>query len=250
MNKQKDITRRISSGWCLCLTILMVIAATALAASGQVRIMPLGDSITDGYNVPGGYRIDLWTHLQNRDWDVDFVGSMSNGPPSLPDKNHEGHSGWMISQIAIYIDGWLNTYQPEHVLLMIGTNDVLQNYDLDHAPDRLSSLIDQITTGVPDAELFVASITPLSGPSANQKVIAYNSTIPGIVDEKIAMGKSVSFVDMYPAITVADLADGIHPNAAGYDKMAQVWNDAVPEPATLALLGLGGIGVLLRRRRK
>ena len=23
-------------------------------------MMPLGDSITDGYNVPGGYRIKLW----------------------------------------------------------------------------------------------------------------------------------------------------------------------------------------------
>ena len=253
MNRQKSLPRYIGMGFCLCATVLIVLVAlntSPSTAAGAVKIMPLGDSITDGYNIPGGYRIDLWTHLQNRGWDVDFVGSMSNGPPSLPDKNHEGHSGWMISQIALQIDGWLSTYQPEYVLLLIGTNDVLQNYDLPNAPDRLSSLIDQITAGAPDAEVFVASITPLSGTTANQKVIAYNAAIPGIVAEKVALGKSVSFVDMYSALTVADLADGIHPNAAGYDKMAQVWNDAIPEPATLSLLGFGGIGVLLKRRRK
>ncbi|MGW5448506.1 hypothetical protein [Streptomyces asiaticus] len=28
---------------------------------------------------------------------------------------------------------------------------------------------------------------------------------------------------MYSALTPADLADGVHPNAGGYDKMADVW---------------------------
>ncbi|MEU8385436.1 hypothetical protein AB0C32_40560, partial [Streptosporangium sp. NPDC048865] len=30
---------------------------------GGVRVMPLGDSITDGFNVPGGYRVDLWQRM-------------------------------------------------------------------------------------------------------------------------------------------------------------------------------------------
>ena len=29
-------------------------------SNGGVRVMPLGDSITDGAQVPGGYRIGLW----------------------------------------------------------------------------------------------------------------------------------------------------------------------------------------------
>jgi len=36
------------------------------------------------------------------------VGSLSNGPNSLGDKDHEGHSGWRIDEIASSINGWLN----------------------------------------------------------------------------------------------------------------------------------------------
>ena len=39
-------------------------------------------------------------------------------------------------------------------------------------------------------------------------------------------GKKVSFVGMYGALTLADLYDGVHPNADGYFKMAQVWRAA------------------------
>ncbi len=35
-------------------------AGAAGSALAPVRMMPLGDSITDGFNVPGGYRVDLW----------------------------------------------------------------------------------------------------------------------------------------------------------------------------------------------
>ena len=62
-------------------------------SNGGVRVMPLGDSITDGYNVPGGYRINLWQRLAAGRYTVDFVGSGFNGPASLGDHDHEGHSG-------------------------------------------------------------------------------------------------------------------------------------------------------------
>ena len=41
-----------------------------------LKIMPLGDSITDGYDVPGGYRTALWQKLTERGYILDFVGSM------------------------------------------------------------------------------------------------------------------------------------------------------------------------------
>jgi lysophospholipase L1-like esterase len=38
---------------------------------------------------------------------------------------------------------------------------------------------------------------------------------------------TVYFVEMYSALTSADLADGVHPNATGYNKMADVWYNAI-----------------------
>ena len=47
--------------------------------------------------------------------------------------------------------------------------------------------------------------------------------IPGLVQSRAAAGKKVHLVDMYRAVSTADLPDGVHPNAAGYDKMAAAW---------------------------
>ena len=59
------------------------------------RILPLGDSNTYGWsNTPQsqweGYRLDLWQLVtQNGLW-IDYVGAFENGPPTLPDRNHQG----------------------------------------------------------------------------------------------------------------------------------------------------------------
>lgn len=68
--------------------------------------MPLGDSITDGFGEPGGYRIGLWQRLSGRHA-VDFVGSASNGPGALGDHDHEGHSGWRIDQLDAGVVSWI-----------------------------------------------------------------------------------------------------------------------------------------------
>jgi lysophospholipase L1-like esterase len=202
--------------------------ATANAESnGGVKVMPLGDSITDGNQIPGGYRIGLWQRFVSAGYRVDFVGSQFNGPASLGDHDHEGHPGWRIDQIDANIVGWLNTYQPHTVLLHIGTNDFLQNYNVSTAPNRLSTLIDHITATVPNAEVFVAQIIPLANSGQEAEVRTFNAAIPGIVQSKVSSGKHVHLVDMHSALTTADLADGVHPNATGYDKMAAVWYSAL-----------------------
>ena len=196
-------------------------------SNGGVRVMPLGDSITEGTQVPGGYRIGLWQRLASGRYTVDFVGSQFNGPASLGDHDHQGHPGWRIDQIDANIVGWLNTQRPQTVLLHIGTNDILQNYNVSTAPNRLSTLIDRITATVPTAEVFVAQLIPLSNSNQEAAVRTFNAAIPGIVSSKVSAGKRVRLVDMHSAITTADLIDGIHPTAGGYDKMAARWYSAL-----------------------
>jgi lysophospholipase L1-like esterase len=196
-------------------------------SNGGVRIMPLGDSITDGFNVPGGYRTGLWQSLVAGGHTIDFVGTGFNGPASLGDHDHEGHSGWRIDQLDANIAAWLALTTPRTVLLHIGTNDMNQNFDIANAPARLSALIDHINTLAPSTEVFVATVTPESDPVREARVRTFNAQIPGIVSQKANAGRRVHLVDMHAALTTADLADGVHPNAGGYDKMARVWNTAL-----------------------
>jgi lysophospholipase L1-like esterase len=208
-------------------TLALNVNAASAESNGGVRVMPLGDSITEGTQVPGGSRIGLWQRFTTNRYTVDFVGSLFNGPSTLGDHDHEGHPGWRIDQIDANIVGWLNTFNPRTVLLHIGTNDVLQNFNLGSAPSRLSTLIDRITNTKPAADVFVAQIIPLSNPGQDAAARTFNAAIPGIVQSKVNAGKRVHLVNMYSALTTADLIDGIHPTATGYNKMAATWYNAL-----------------------
>ncbi|GAB3834974.1 RICIN domain-containing protein [Dactylosporangium cerinum] len=220
--------RRILTSALAAAVLALTFSGTAAAESnGGVRIMPLGDSITEGTQVPGGYRIGLWQRLAAGGYRNDFVGSQFNGPGSLGDHDHEGHPGWRIDQIDANITGWLGSTTPRTVLLHIGTNDVLQNFNVSGAPARLSTLIDHITAAAPSADVFVASIIPISNTGQEAAARTFNATIPGIVQGKVNAGKRVHFVDMHAVLNTGDLIDGVHPTAGGYDKMAATWFTAL-----------------------
>lgn len=197
--------------------------------SPPLKIMPLGDSITDGYFVPGGYRIDLWQHLTQRGYRIDFVGSLRNGSESLPDFDHEGHSGWRIEEIHKMIRVWLTRWQPDIILLLIGTNDMAQGYGVEQAPDRLQSFIEDIFRQLPQVKLFVASIPPIGEPFLNQRVIHYNRAIADLVQQQQTEEKSIFFVDLYYILSLDDLPDGVHPNREGFRKIAKAWDEALSE---------------------
>ncbi len=207
----------------------MAIALPRVADAASVRIMPVGDSITDGYNIPGGYRIHLEDALAgDGGYQFDFVGSLANGPASLADPEHEGHTGRRIDELAPLIDATVARHRPEVMLLTIGTNDVLRSHALAQAPQRLSELIDRMVHVAPSATILVSSLTPQRDSAREARVRSYNAAIPAIVRDKVAQGKRVQFIDMHSALTAADLADGVHPNTTGYRKMAAVWRAALP----------------------
>ncbi len=215
--------------------IASVVFPGGLFAGEQgVAIMPLGDSITYGANSSsyGGYRVWLWQDSVAAGWKIHFVGSVSAGPASLPDKANEGHPGWRTDQISKHVVNWLDTYQPQIILLHIGTNDILQGYSVATAVARLNTLVNQITTTEPNATLIVAQIIPLGSPALNAKVRQYNTDLVTLMQQKKAIGKHIMVVDMYNAVPLSDITDHIHPDNAGYKIMAHVWYDALAQLLT------------------
>jgi lysophospholipase L1-like esterase len=233
---------------------------------GQVRILPLGNSITDGNGEHNSYRRPLWHMLDSAGFNVDFIGSKNlNGyddqiPPEPDfDMDHEGHAGWTSSDIMSGPDGWdqqrgtlpewLEKYTPDIVLLHIGTNDIFNCRSASSILTNISYIINELRNDNPRVIIFLAQILPLAGtdklgfddrycnPSKtlNQLIVELNNAIAASIENLSNAESPVYLVDQYTGIDPdIDLFDGIHPNEAGEVKMAKSWyNKLAPVLDTL-----------------
>ncbi|MEX2624503.1 MAG: GDSL-type esterase/lipase family protein [Acidimicrobiia bacterium] len=220
-----------------------------LPAIGQetIRILPLGDSITEGKKGDATYRYFLWHHLLNAGHDVDFVGSMNGvkgtGVPKYPDfdQDHEGHSGWTANQMAKYAKTFAQQASAQIVLVHLGTNDVLKGQTNASTRSDLETVISQLRLANPQMVILLAEIIPIAGKEA--QVQELNALIRSLATETNTTSSSVIAVDHYTDFNAnTDLYDGIHPSESGYDKIADRWFDVlggllgeVSSPTTVTL---------------
>ena len=257
------------------------------AASDPVKIIAMGDSITHGYiNGDNGYRKYFCYGLQqNGITDFNMVGPNNNWTDSATydwngttityDPAHAGYSGYAIQKIGsrqglqetifdtTYTDGdvsgnMMKVYQPDVIMLQIGTNDVL-DAQLTGIGDRLEELVDKLLPYVSgDGQvLYLASIPDIdaakkydwlgayqwtygvSYESDPEKFVAtvqaavddYNTIVKNLVAKKQAEGAHIEFSDINSTIDISagDLEDGVHPNEQGYAKMGQYWSNLLTE---------------------
>jgi hypothetical protein len=210
-------------------------AETVVEAGPSIElvIMPFGDSIT---GEPHTYREPLYTKLVAAGCTVKFVGSQTDVYASIPQKDHEGHPGFTIGDMAKSTDTWMSAHPPKIVLMMIGTNDIAWWYagTAAEVADAHAKLLDQILADAPTAWVVAASIPPESSvivePNKYDRATftnTVNAEIKKRIDARITAGKKVRFADVNAALTVADLRDGIHPTVPGYAKIADVWFTAL-----------------------
>lgn len=224
-------------------------------AGKSVRILCVGDSITAGYTdnpkweVPFefGYRAGLFERLAKAGYQVQFVGSSPepwNGQWGLPKNSpspdlraigqdhHEGHGGWRTAQVLQNIDQWVARAEPDLVLLMIGINDK----DGAQAAQNLKGIMEKIIAARPQAHLVVAQITPKA--KFSQSIVDFNTTLRDtLAPDFQRRGLKVSTVDQYRhflkpdgTIDTALFSNQInHPNATGYERMAQTWFEAIQD---------------------
>jgi lysophospholipase L1-like esterase len=209
-------------------------------------VMPLGASITAGYpeNV-GGYRLPLLNQLSAAGIDISYVGSQTTyNSPSQPDLQHEGHPGYLIADAdALVQGGLLAQYNPDLILLYVGTNNLFANENAPWAQTDYRPFLDDIFAAKPNVQVIVAPLFPAVGIDqaaldnfnigtpvldAQQHVVGYTGGLAQVVTAEQQLGYNITFVDaMRTALTTADLLDGVHPTEAAYQTMAQAWLPAV-----------------------
>lgn len=257
------------------LAVGTVSAAPAAAGDTEaVKILSLGDSITDGYWTSGAYRKYMYHDLEQMGYNIDMVGPKGgnsntftyNGQSVSYDDNNAGYSGYAIQEMTTKehrsgiletIQGtWYNgqnmiaAYQPDIVLLQIGTNDILSNYN-DGITDRLENLVNVILQDLDaDSTVFVSTIPDIDaytradwlgsyginawGSTQEEKdqlmetvtgcIDTYNTSIYNLVLKMQGEGKNVQFADINSVVDYqTDLHDGVHPNEAGYENMGNYW---------------------------
>lgn len=239
------------SAFALTITMLPLNSGYAAAAESKTfKIMPLGDSITYGMADEGGYRKFLDAALkQNGCTNFDFVGPEGsnsasfnyNGKTVTYDDNHAGYSGYTITDLE---GGWfgklngiletmqngdyIRKYAPDMILLQIGTNDVSNGY-LDGSEERLHKLLDYLLANMPaNGTIFLTTIPDLGasmwGGDNTANIASYNALVQKTAEAY--KSQNVVFADIHSVIDASkDLADGVHPNAGGYEKMGKYWAD-------------------------
>lgn len=153
------------------------------AEDDDIKIMCIGDSITDGYvsDYVGSYRKFIYHNLTEMGYNIDMVGSKDGGwTPTYTDETtgetwefdneNTGYSGYAIKEYSgrsgiyetLQSTNCLADTMPDIVTLQIGTNDVIDNHDVSEAGERLEVLVNYILESIPeDSALFVTTIPDL-----------------------------------------------------------------------------------------
>lgn len=215
--------------------LFLSIFASAMVL-GATKIMPLGDSITyDEYHVDdrpvskkSGYRNYLWYKLRDIDYSADFVGSRWTGGDITPsfDGDNEGHPGWTSYDIAEHVYHFLEMNTPDIILLHIGTND------WSRSSSGVESILDEIdhfesNNGV-SIKVILALIINRS--SHSSLISDFNANVYTMARRRIDNGDNIKLVDMEDGADIKynrDIKDGTHPNDCGYEKMANLWFEAI-----------------------
>jgi lysophospholipase L1-like esterase len=222
----------------------------------QVRILPMGDSITKGsegnisVTLQTGYRQPLWLSLYSSGYNVDFIGSNHYGCEATPsfDCDNAGFGGYTTLQILNLIktgkdrldnpvtDGpYLNFYTPDIILLHIGTNglDTTTSY-LEDLLNYIDDFEDSTNTQIWVILAKIINRVPNSSISTT-----YNNNIQKMFDRRVNNGDKLKIVDMennagfiYNIDTTVPYSDGdmfdyLHPNKSGNIKMAYLFYDTL-----------------------
>jgi len=188
-----------------------------------LKIMPLGDSITQGGvgdpATVNSYRLELWNNLGSA-YAIDYVGSWQNGNSQLADKDLNGFSGDCIKTNPCHGDqdlysrtaNWITTEDPDLVIMQGGGNDFVDPTMTETKVETyMEDWISLVLATKPSVKIIVTGAT--------QYYPNYSAALQTYVSGLQNSGKPIRYVT-YDNV---DTVDGTHPSLAGY----VTWGDAL-----------------------
>lgn len=205
--------------------------------------MPLGGSITQGVGSTdgNGYRQELMKLLRDNHFDVKMFGSRRTG--TMEDNAHEGWRGFRLDEIERKakrcLDNMNIDMRPNIFAINAGSNDCLQDFQLNSIGARMANLIEHLWTICPDATVLLSTLVVHRDPEVNARVLKTNEALRALVEEYADKSKRIVLADMHSpeGPVVGDLGnDGTHPGDFGYRKMARVWLSAIKQASSEEML--------------
>ncbi|MFW6255449.1 MAG: GDSL-type esterase/lipase family protein [Candidatus Sumerlaeota bacterium] len=218
-------------------------AAEEADTSDPIRILPLGDSITQGGKKDREeytYRWPLFKMLKDEGYNFDFIGSMDKGlhkdaewPEHKGEKfdmDHEGHYGWKTDKVRENLAEWMKSYPapPDIVLIHLGTNDQKAGDYENKIAKPLKQIIEMLREKNPEVVVLVGHLNFTGG-----KAVEIREIVQKMIDETTTEKSPVIAVHHYegfnanPQHPETDTFDWAHPNPSGQEKMAKKWFEAM-----------------------
>jgi hypothetical protein len=213
------------------LPLLLLLGLAVLQASCQqarYRIMPVGDSITEGGKTFSTYRLPLLEKLQAAGYRVEYVGSRTSPSPLGP-LQHEGYGGKNAEFLAGVVGKSFHDHPADIVLLHAGHNHSVEQKPVPKIIAALESMIATFRAQNPRVVVLLAQVIP-SGklpkyayiPELNRAIAELAARLDTPTQRVILVNQAEGFDPINDTIS-----DHVHPNARGAEKMASKWFDAL-----------------------
>lgn len=123
--------------------------------------------------------------------------------------------------------------KPAKIFLMIGINDISQNYNNDYLCKNFEKIVQRIRTESPGTTVYIQSLLPVNNSfgryirlvNKEKQIKSLNQSL-----KKFCSKENIQYVNLYPlfvqkkhTLNPAYTSDGLHLNEAGYE----VWANAI-----------------------
>jgi len=246
----------MNSYWHLAFSsaLLWLLHVSTSAQGNPIRIVEIGDSITQGRgdHSAGGekrqptysYRYPLWKMLVDAGTNFECVGSLNIGFESNPNwadykghsfaRAHEGHWGWKTSEVADKLPKWIQGYTPDIAMVLLGGNDMTGktpdewSKNIESVREAMRSIFATLRRKNPKVVILLGQCYSEWEPFPQLRVAMTDlakteTTVPSPV---VVVDHSLGWVSD-PQKPDTDTVDWVHPNPQGDEKLARHWFTAL-----------------------